>query len=232
MKLIKTIKLFLMIAFIATTAYAMPQQVQADLQKKRHTAVVVESLDAGNYTYMQVNEKGNIFWIAAKKVKVNKGDIVGFNEQMWHEQFVSDSLSRTFEKLLFVSGVKTVTATSAPKRNPSRITPSTPSNTSDYPLEEAQTVAELYTNAQKFNGKTVKVRGKVIKVMENIMGMNWIHLQDGTSTAEYNKMVFTSKTESPDVGAVVTAKGTLAADKDFGYNYFYKAIVENSTFSK
>ena len=38
--------------------------------------------------------------------------------------------------------------------------------------------------------------------------------------------------ELPKVGDIVTAKGVVNVDKDFGSGYSYKIIIENATFSK
>ena len=98
---------------------------------------------------------------------------------------------------------------------------------------DAYTVSETYEKAGKLDKKTVSVRGKVVKVSKGIMGKNWVHLQDGSGDAGKgtNNLVATSQ-DVPKVGDVVTAKGTLYKDKDFGAGYFYKAIVEEATISK
>ena len=95
---------------------------------------------------------------------------------------------------------------------------------------DACTVSEAYENAGKLDKKTVVVRGKVVKVSKGIMGKNWVHLRDGSGDAEKgtNNLVVTTQ-DLPNVGAVVTAKGTLHKDKDFGAGYKYRVIVEEAT---
>jgi hypothetical protein len=95
---------------------------------------------------------------------------------------------------------------------------------------DAYTVSETYEKAGKLDKKTVSVRGKVVKVSKGIMGKNWVHLQDGSGDAGKgtNNLVVTSQ-DAPKVGDVVTAKGTLYKDKDFGAGYLYKVIVEEAT---
>ena len=95
---------------------------------------------------------------------------------------------------------------------------------------DACTVSEAYENAGKLDKKTVVVRGKVVKVSKGIMGKNWVHLRDGSGDAGKgtNNLVVTTQ-DLPDVGAVVTAKGTLQKDKDFGAGYKYRVIVEEAT---
>jgi hypothetical protein len=95
---------------------------------------------------------------------------------------------------------------------------------------DAYTVSETYEKAAKLDKKTVVVRGKVVKVSQGIMGKNWVHLQDGSGDPGKgtNNLVVTTQ-DVPKVGDVVTAKGTLYKDKDFGSGYKYKVIVEEAT---
>ncbi len=98
---------------------------------------------------------------------------------------------------------------------------------------EARTVAELYRDKASLGGKKVSVRGKVVKVSMQIMGKNWVHLQDGTGSPEKgtNDLVVTTD-QTPNVGDVVTATGMVAADKDFGYGYRYEVIMEQAEIKK
>ena len=95
---------------------------------------------------------------------------------------------------------------------------------------DAFSVAETYEKAAKLDKKTVVVRGKVVKVSMGIMGKNWVHLRDGSGDPGKgtNNLVVTTQ-DVPKVGDVVTAKGTLHKDKDFGAGYKYRVIVEEAT---
>jgi len=95
---------------------------------------------------------------------------------------------------------------------------------------DACTVSEAYGKAATLDKKTVVVRGKVVKVSKGIMGKNWVHLQDGSGDPAKgtNDLVATTQ-DDPKVGSVVTAKGTLYRDKDFGAAYKYRVIVEEAT---
>jgi hypothetical protein len=113
--------------------------------------------------------------------------------------------------------------------------PKTPATSEPIKVEKAKgadayTVSETYEKAGKLDKKTVVVRGKVVKVSKGIMGKNWVHLRDGSGDPGKgtNNLVFTTK-DVPKVGDVVTAKGTLYKDKDFGAGYKYQVIVEEAT---
>ncbi len=97
---------------------------------------------------------------------------------------------------------------------------------------KTQTIAEIYANKAKLNGKVVVVKGKVIKVNEGIMKNNWVHIEDGTGSGEQAKIVFRSEKATAKVGDEVTAQGTIELDKDFGMGYFYPVIAEDSSFTK
>jgi len=99
--------------------------------------------------------------------------------------------------------------------------------------ENAQTVADIFAKAAALNGKTVKVRGQVVKFSPGIMGKNWLHLQDGTGDPNKNThdLVVTTNTEATK-GEEVTVEGVLAANKDFGFGYKYDAIVEDVKISR
>ena len=94
-------------------------------------------------------------------------------------------------------------------------------------------MAEVYKKKSSLAGKTVSVRGKVVKVSKNIMGNNWVHIQDGTGAADkgtHNLVVTTN--DDASVGDVVTATGIIAPDKDFGYGYKYEVIMEQAELKK
>jgi hypothetical protein len=60
------------------------------------------------------------------------------------------------------------------------------------------------------SGKQVVVKGRCIKVNSNIMGRNWVHLQDG-SYDEYDLVVTTNSTMT--VGDEVKVEATVALKK-------------------
>ena len=60
------------------------------------------------------------------------------------------------------------------------------------------------------------------------MNVNWLHMQDGTEfNGEFDLTVTTAATAQ--IGDVVTLKGTVTLNKDFGAGYFYTIIIENAT---
>lgn len=94
----------------------------------------------------------------------------------------------------------------------------------------ALTVAEIITKSAELKDQTVMVRGKVVKYNPDIMGKNWVHLRDGTGSTvdETNDLVVTTEDEAK-IGDVVTAKGVVRTDLDFGSGYTYKVLIEEAT---
>ncbi len=95
--------------------------------------------------------------------------------------------------------------------------------------EDGYSIAEIFSKAPDLNGKQVRVRGKVVKFNPNIMGKNWIHIQDGSGDPMKNThdMVIVT-TAQIQLAEIVVIKGLLAANKDFGFGYKYDAIIEEA----
>ena len=95
---------------------------------------------------------------------------------------------------------------------------------------DARTVAEVYAQRAQRKGKPVVIHGKVVKVSNNIMGKNWVHLRDGTGSAAdgTNDLLVTTR-NAAQTGVVVTARGVVHTDVDLGMGYTYKALVEDAT---
>lgn len=200
-----------------------------------HTATVEETMDSGGYTYARVKEDNKTFWIAGPPMELEQGETISFYETMMMEQFTSKTLQRTFDRILFVSSVAkgdTLPKTAAPVHNTQAPV------TGDAPVRELGeaegrfSVADVFAKAPELAGKTIEVKGKVVKISHNIMARNWVHIQDGTGEGPTSKIVFRTIQEGVAVGDDVVAKGVLELDKRFGSNYFYPVIVEDSVFIK
>jgi len=82
---------------------------------------------------------------------------------------------------------------------------------------------------RSLNGKPVTVRGQVVKVNNQILERNWIHLQDGSSPAADRASDLTVTTDAVvKLGDVVTITGVLATGRDTGTGAAYDVIVEGA----
>ena len=72
-----------------------------------------------------------------------------------------------------------------------------------------------------------------MKVLPGIMGKNWLHLRDGSGSAEKSDNDLTVTTQNlATVGSVVQVSGIVHADKDFGSGYRFSVIVEDAKVSR
>ncbi len=206
-----------------------PEQVA----KENISGKVLQTMNSGGYSYVYVETAEKKVWVAVPQTTVQVGDVMTFKPGMEMTDFQSSSLKRTFDKIIFSEGVVSSSGGKAPQTSPGAA--GSVARGGKIKVEKASganayTVSELYDKSVKLHKKKVTVRGQVVKVSANIMGKNWIHIQDGSGSAKKgtNNLVVTS-TDIPTVGDVVTVNGTLFKDKDFGGNYKYKVIIEDAT---
>jgi len=232
-----TIISFLFIStIILTTACGEKEQPQVQNSNKMmnesvaegvHNVLVEEKLDASSYTYLKVSENSKSYWIAVTKMDVSPGEYVIFSKSMEMKNFKSESLDRTFESILFVDDAAKSENEETLKSPHQNIASNKEVSVQVEPLKDGYTVEQIYNKKSTLESKTVKVRGKVVKVNENIMGTNWIHIQDGTGKDGTHDLLVTSETV-PEVGKTIVAEGRVISDKDFGAGYFYSVLLENS----
>jgi hypothetical protein len=200
---------------------------------------VVETMNAGGYTYVRLEKNGKKTWIAVPQMKASVGQQMAFQPGQEMTNFTSKTLNRTFESIIFSSGPavpqKGASDKTASAKAPGSKAAVVESN-EKISLEKAAgpgayTVGEIYAKRASLDKKTAVVRGKVVKVSKGIMGKNWIHIQDGTgdSGKGTRDLVVTTAMDAAAVGDEVTVKGTIYKDKDFGAGYKYAVIIEEAT---
>ncbi len=77
-----------------------PQTPQASVVPA-HKGRVVSTVDGAGYTYIEVEENGKKLWVAVMQTKVKQGDMVEFPDLPPMENFHSNTLNRTFERIIF-----------------------------------------------------------------------------------------------------------------------------------
>lgn len=98
------IVLMLVVPFYAQAMHHEPPGTSDKMPNNE--GIVIEILETTGYTYMELNNSGRKFWIAAPTTKVKKGDHVRFVESMAMENFASKTLNRTFPRVIFVSSTQ------------------------------------------------------------------------------------------------------------------------------
>ncbi len=192
-----------------------------------HSGKVVEKMDGSGYSFIQINENDKNYWIAVTQMDIEEGDMIYFSKFMEMRDFRSKSLDKTFTSILFVDNPsKTPITGGMLASNPHQGLV----NKSDIIVDKipgGKTIAEIYKEKDDLHRKQVKVRGKVVKVNEDIMDRNWIHIQDGTADGENFDLLITSK-QTVNKGKVIVAEGEIVLDRDFGAGYAYAVIMENA----
>jgi len=201
---------------------------------------VLEVKDVDSYTYLRLKTKDGETWAAVGKFPVKLGDKVTIENVMVMNNFESKSLKKTFQTIVFgtLAGAGSSVTGSGNAMAMAHAGNAKIPDTGDVQVPKAtganaRTVAEIITKSAELKDKPVLVRGKVVKYNAGIMGKNWIHLRDGTGSAAGNTNdVLVTTMSGTKVGDVVTVKGIVRTDKDFGSGYAYKILIEEATFQQ
>lgn len=199
-----------------------------------HKVVVEEILPTSKYTYLNVSEDGQMTWIAIPKMDVKKGGTYYYRGGLKKTNFKSVEYDRVFETLYLVSGIS-----EDPGMNESggmaggsphgdgAGEPQLEQKTKIEPVSGGITIAELMQNRAKYEGKTVRIKGRCVKLNNMIMSRNWIHLQDGSMPDKAIDLTVTT-TDNVALGTIVALEGVIALNKDFGAGYKYDIIMEEA----
>jgi hypothetical protein len=214
---------------------------------------VLEKVDVSQYSYLKLSTASGETWAAVQRSDTKVGEEVGVSNAFPMQGFESKELGRKFDVVYFgalaAPGQAAPAAAPQPGAAPAGGTPppgmaaqhqDVAKGPSDVKVEkvpkaagaEGRTVEEIWSQRAKLKGKPVAVRGQVVKFTP-VMGKNFIHLRDGSGDAakQTNDVTITTS-DSAAVGEVVTAKGTIVIDKDFGSGYAYPVLIEDAKVSK
>ena len=75
----------------------------SNVESSSRSGIVVDKLDAGSYSYLQLKENDKLYWVAVPKLKIENGESIYFSQYMEMKDFKSETLNRTFESVLFVN---------------------------------------------------------------------------------------------------------------------------------
>ncbi len=220
---------------------------------------ILETMDSGGYSYVHLDMGTEKVWIAGPATPDLKvGERVAFDGAMEMRDFHAKSLDRTFESILFVGQIAKEGEIAAAGTGGGMhggaggmggMGGMGGSSSADEPisgtktlLENAKvegvakaagghTVAEIYAQAADLGGKEILLSARVVKFSPNIMGTNWMHVQDGSGDDATSDLTVTSDGHA-QVGDLVLVMGKLSVDKDFGAGYKYHVIIEGATVTR
>ena len=230
--------------FLAPMVLATEKDTETNTgsETKSKTGIVAEKIDVDKYVYLRLKEQN--MWIAAPPFAVSEGDEIEYRGGMEMRDFYSTSLDRTFKSIFFMQNVVRIGQdvdtmhSSATQDTGSEhamiskpVTVQAPVPGEIPALTDGKTIEGIFAAMDELNGKAVRLRARVIKVSENVLGKNWVTLQDGTGTKPANQLLATS-TELVTAGDLVIASGIFRKDIDIGSGYKYAVLLEEVTFSQ
>jgi hypothetical protein len=197
---------------------------------------VLEVKDVESYTYLRLKTDDGETWAAVGKAPVKIGDKVTIENAMVMKNFESKAQKKIYSTIIFgtLGGTGSIlgagNATAAAHGSVAKAVDTADIHVPKANGTNAQTVEDVNTKSAALKDQFVLVSGKVVKFSANIMGKNWIHLRDGTGSgaANSNDILVTTSSQTA-IGNVVTVKGIVRTDKDFGSGYSYKVLIEEAT---
>ena len=237
------LKQALLVSILLTSLpVAMAETAGSTADSALAQGTVTETIDVSKYTYIKTEESD--LWVAAPNMTLLPGDRIEYSGGMEMGSFYSKALDRTFDNILFVDHVNVVSrnvenmhgaalaghkTVAGDFSHPDSVSVEPPAAGEIPLLEGGVDIAAIYAGSVELNGQTVKLRARVMKVSENVMGRNWVTLQDGTGSTPDDKLLATSA-EPVAPGDLVIASGVLGKDVDIGSGYKYKVLLEQATF--
>lgn len=214
--------------------------------------IVLKTMNAAGYTYFQVESNQGTVWVAIPQSTVTVGKEVSYYDGIVMPDFSSKTLGKTFERIIFsgglvgsvqessnagktnnnsfMAGPHTVQSTAASGDSTGAMVPHADVKVTKASGANGYTIEEIFAKKEHLNGKKIRVQGKVVKYSPNIMGKNWIHIQDSTGNATLNNtnLVVTTNEQLDITKEVITIEGTAIANRDFGSGYQYVVIIEDA----
>jgi len=93
-----------------------------------------------------------------------------------------------------------------------------------------RSIAELHAERGALADQTVRVRGMVVKLTDGILGETYLHLRDGSGSAEQRDDDLTvTTTDEFELGETVELEGRVLIDQDLGLGYRYDALLTGAT---
>jgi len=212
---------------------------------------ILEIKPAMGYKYLKIDENGTEVWVAIANAPVAVGDKVGYDKRTMMKDFKSKTLNQNFKEIFFASNVYLPQKGQTPKSMKDMLGLSTKMKDPHAgmgrgmsPVEEDEkpskafvkkdtyTIEEIHMWRKELNDQIITIKGSVFKVSQNIMKLDWVHIGDGTGNEKKltDDLVFTAASTTLKQGDKVIATGKVVVDKDFGYGYFYKVIIQDATF--
>jgi len=208
------------------------QEVLKKMEKSNfNSAKAIEAINSGSYSYVKLSENGKEFWAAVSAQSIEIGHTYFYKDAFEMKNFQSKTLNRVFESIWFINEFY---AENPNNHTNTQVSTGTEAETNsqvsliDSP-KDGFSLENVFKKKDELKNKLIVVKGQVVKISRNIMGVNWIHIQDGSNYNGVNDLTVTSQQAiGYKVGDVVTFKGKLILDRDFGSGYKYDFLLEDA----
>ncbi len=240
--------LILVVVFSSCVKNKNGQMNQEQTTANGKSFEVAEVIQGNTYTYIRAKENNGEFWMAISRQEVKPGEVYFYSEGLPMQNFHSKEVDRTFDEIYFVSsisktpiksgemggmgagamgGMGAMGGNSDAQMHSGKISSEQNSAITIHKSAGEITVAQVYADRNNYSGKEIEIKGVVVKVNKEVMGKNWIHIQDGTSDNGNFDLTITSA-DLAEVNDQITVKGKITLNKDFGYGYSYEVIMEDA----
>lgn len=250
-KLLFFVALMASLPALASADMSKGHSAPAGQSQGRVYGKVVTSMDVNNYTYVQIDTGSKKYWAAGPKTVLKKGAMIAIETNLPFQDFESKALKKKFKTIYFVNNFISDQADQAGGTSDPHAGVKMPAMKSGQAggmsdphagvkmsgkavtlkgikkLKDGKSVADVRKHKKELAGKSVRVRGKVVKYTAKVMGKNWLHIQDSSGP---DSLVVTTDQEVKK-GDLVVVNGIVAVDQDLGYGYTYDVIVERAIVS-
>lgn len=227
--------LILVVVFSSCVRNKSGQVVQNEVPTNKNVFEVAEVVQASSYSYLKVKENFSERWVAVSKADIKPGEVYYYDSALEMKGFKSKDLDRTFDVVYFINQISKspLNQPTAKGKSPHMSKPVNKKKSTVVleKLDKEITLAQVFANRKDYSLKEFEIKGVVVKVNKQVMGKNWIHIQDGTDDNGAFDLTITTQ-EIAEVGNEVTFKGKLTLNKDFGAGYSYEVIMEDATLVK
>ena len=90
---------------LAACAFLLMASIAFAVDGNNLSGKVLDTMNAGTYTYVQIDVKGEKVWVAIPETKITKGKVASFQPGMPQKDFTSKTLNRTFPVIYFSGGL-------------------------------------------------------------------------------------------------------------------------------
>ncbi|MBL4724820.1 MAG: hypothetical protein JKY73_05495, partial [Lutibacter sp.] len=152
--------------------YSKIKNINVSEKLKVHKIVVSEVLDGGNYTYLNVNENGDKYWMAVLSTPAKVGDTYYYDGGAVMKDFESKVLKKTFDFITFADRIRTTeeaVVVGTPKTSHSHDEASISDVVKIEQPKNGTSIEKLFSQKKSFSKKEIVVKGKVIKVNNGIL---------------------------------------------------------------